>query len=320
MARKTAKQRKKEEKIALLLVGVLVVAALAAAMLASPEFSLWLQRVTGIIQADGPPAKDLWENAPASVHIIDVGQGDAALVCSGGEYALIDAGTPEAAGILVEYLRLAGVQSLKYVVMTHPHSDHIGGMEAVIESFAVETVILPDLALAPYPTTSLFEGVLQAMLDKGTPGVAAAMGAEYPLGGGKITVVHAGLETQDNYNLLSLGLLFEGGGMRFLNTGDGEKQNEAAMLESGQNLGADVFMAGHHGSNTSNTADFVRAANPRLVLVSCGRDNSYGHPHETALASYSEVSAQVLRTDEAGSILMWRDEGGALHHAVTGAA
>ncbi|MDL2214161.1 MBL fold metallo-hydrolase [Clostridia bacterium OttesenSCG-928-O13] len=314
MARKTAKQRKKEKKIALVLVAVLALAALTAAMLASPAFAQWLFRVTGIVQSDGPPAAA--KQAAVSVHVIDVGQGDAVLLCADGEYALIDAGPPEAAGVLVSYLRQAGATHLRYLFMTHPHNDHYGGMEEVLQAVEVEQLVISDMSLAPLPTAITFESLLAAALEKGVHTTQTKQGDVHPLGSGSITVVHGGLATTDNYNLLSLGLLFDAGGLRLLNTGDGEKENENAMQESGLDIAADIFVAGHHGSNTSNGEEFIGAVAPQIVAISCAAGNSYGHPHRSALAAYEAAGARVLRTDKDGTIVVWLAEDGSLQHAV----
>ena len=315
MARRTAKQRKKEKKIVLALVGVLLAAILSAGMMASPAFALWLQTVLGIADTAGPP--ELPADLPVAVHSIDVGQGDATLLYANGEYALIDAGTPESADVLMSYLRKVGVQSLRYVFMTHPHADHIGGMRAVVENFDVQQMILPNFALAPYPTSPVFVELLEVMVQKNIPSQTALLGEAYPLGSGEVTVVHAGLPTTDNYNLLSLGLLFQANSLRFLNTGDAEKLNEAAMLESGIDITANGFAAGHHGSSTSNSRDFIAAVNPQIVIISCAAGNSYGHPHSGPLKAFEAARAAVLRTDKDGSIVLWPGEDARPLYAVT---
>ncbi len=314
MARKTAKQRQKEKKIAALLVGVLLVAVLSAAMLASPAFAVWVQQQLGILQNVGPPKAVIGQ--PVAVHVIDVGQGETILLVADGEYALIDAGPPEAADALAAYLQNAGVHSLRYLFVTHPHADHIGGMEKVLERFAVENVVMPDFSLAPYPTTPLFLGVLEALAAKQVPAQTAAVGAVYPLGDGEVSVLHAGLPTQDNYNLLSPALLFSAGGLRFLNTGDGEKVNEAALLASGADVTADFFAAGHHGSSTSNTAALVQAVGPQMVAISCAAGNSYGHPHSGPLETFAAATGLVLRTDKDGSVAVWPAADGKILYAV----
>ncbi|MGD9559711.1 MAG: MBL fold metallo-hydrolase, partial [Oscillospiraceae bacterium] len=237
---------KAEKRWAAALAGLLALAVLTALMLTLPGFTEALYRLLGITQVKVPVVGT--SDVPVAVHVIDVGQGDAVLLEDHGAFALVDAGPPEAADVVVEYLRLVGVQALDYVVMTHPHADHIGGMQKVSERFEVKKVLLPNFDLAPYPTTSTFVDLLALWLEDEVPAETAKAGQVWPLGQGSLSVVHAGLETDEEHNRLSLGVLFEGGGLRFLNTGDAEKPNERAMLEAGADVAADVFLAAHHGS------------------------------------------------------------------------
>lgn len=314
MAKKASRQKQTEKKIAFILAGVLITAVLAAIMLASPAFALWIKEFFGIADTASPPS--LPQNLQTAVHVIDVGQGNASLLYSAGEYALIDAGTPESSGILQSYLRKAGVQSLRYVFMSHPHADHIGGMAEILENFNVQEMIFPNFELAPYPTSSIFVDVLRVLEERQIPTKTALLGQEYPLGSGQIQVVHGGIETQDNYNLLSLGLLFKANGIRFLATGDGEKENEAAMLESAIDFTANCFVAGHHGSYTSNTKDFIAAVAPQYVAISCAAGNSYGHPHAQPLKTFEQMQVHLLRTDKNSNIVFWPDEDGKICYAV----
>lgn len=311
MARKTKKQIQKEKKIALALLSLLGLAVLSSLLFSAPWLGPLLLRYTGVLTDAGPP--DVGVPTPVAAHVIDVGQGSATLLASDGHFALIDAGPPESKAFLAEYLRRAGVEKLDYLVMTHPHADHIGGMQEVLETFQVQHMILPDFSLAPYPTTPLFEGVLETLLYKNVPTEQAALGLIYPMGNASLSVVHAGLATPDNYNLLSLGILFEAPGLRVLCTGDGEAENERAMVDSGYSLQADLLIAGHHGSYTSNTLAFVEAVAPQVVAISCQKGNSYGHPHNTPLAVFEKVGAVILRTDKDKSILVWPSEGQLLH-------
>ena len=158
-----------------------------------------------------------------------MGQGDAVLLEQNGAFALIDAGEREAADGLVAYLQAAGVAKLDLLVMTHPHADHIGGMQAVLDAFPVDRAVLPDFAKAPMPTTSTFLNLLDAIREKQIPTVTARAGDVFPLGEGTLTVLGDGVAAE-NLNDISLVTLFEAPGLRCLSSGDGEKAVEDAVL------------------------------------------------------------------------------------------
>ncbi len=268
----------------------------------------WDEIYAAVGLAEPLPADDLPENTDA-VHFIDVGQADATLLQSGGEYCLVDAGDTDSEQKLMAYLEERGVTHLKLLVMSHPHADHIGSMAAVLEKIEVEQVLLPDFDKAPYPTTRLFEKVMDAFEASGAVVTTAAPGQSFSVGSGSLQVLAAGVET-DNYNDLSQVLLFESGELSVLLSGDGEKPVEQAALEAGVVPQADVFKAAHHGSDTSNTMEFLQAIQPRYVAISCGLGNSYGHPHAEPLARFEQVGAQVLRTDQDGSVVIAAAENG----------
>ena len=268
----------------------------------------WDEIYAAVGLAEPLPADDLPENTDA-VHFIDVGQADATLLQSGGEYCLVDAGDTDSEQKLMTYLEQRGVTHLKLLVMSHPHADHIGSMAAVLEKIEVEQVLVPDFDKAPYPTTRLFETVMDAIEASGAEVTTAAPGQSFSVGSGSLRVLAAGVET-DNYNDLSQVLLFESGGLSALLSGDGEKPVEQAALEAGAVPRADVFKAAHHGSDTSNTLEFLQAARPQYVVISCGLGNSYGHPHAEPLARFEQVGAQVLRTDQDGSVVIAAAENG----------
>lgn len=237
------------------------------------------------------------------VHFIDVGQGDAVLIANSGEYALIDCGTEACETALLAYLEQLGVDRLKLLVMTHPHADHIGSMDAVIRHVDVELFLLPELDKAKsYPATAGFEHVLTALEEREVPAEEAAEGAQYAVGAGTLTVLSTGVET-DNYNDISVCTRYTADGFSFVDTGDAEADVEQALLQSGADLSATVFKAAHHGSGTSNGPEFLQAVRPQFVVVSCGLNNSYGHPHAAALESYAAVGAAVYRTDLQGSVV-----------------
>lgn len=253
-----------------------------------------------------------------ALHFIDVGQGDAVLIQQDGEFCLIDAGTRESETDLLNYLDSLGVQSIKLLVMTHPHADHIGSMRAVLRHVAVEQVLLPDFSKSKSAPSYTLERVLEEIAAQNVPVVTAQIGQSFPIGEGTLNVLRAGVES-NGFNDISPVLRFDGRGLTFLDTGDGEKAVEENALQGGLPLGSIVFKAGHHGSNTSNLPEFLRAVRPQYVVISCGLGNSYGHPDQEALDSFSAVDAQVLRTDQLGSVvILGTPEGVEIHSARNG--
>lgn len=241
--------------------------------------------------------------AATQIHAIDVGQGDATLIRQGDKWCLIDAGTAASADTLVAYLQQQGVERLDYVVMTHAHADHIGGMPKVLQNFPVGCFILPDFSMAKTPTTAVFTRTLEQLdAQPDCEMLTASVGAQFPLGDGTLTILFAGVPT-DNQNNTSVCTLFESDGVRYLNTGDAEKECEQEMLDMGVEVSADIYKAAHHGSSSSNTAAFLKAVSPSYVLISCGQDNDYGHPHQEVLARFLNSGAQVLRTDLDGTVI-----------------
>ncbi len=263
-----------------------------------------------------PQLPEQAQDAATKIHFIDVGQGDAVLIEQDGCFALIDAGERDAAEDLTAYLQRVGVEKLSLVVMTHPHSDHIGGMRAVLEAFPVDAILLPDFTKAPMPTTSTFTKLLETVRAQKIEALTARVGDVFPLGSGTLTVLSNGVTTE-NLNDLSLVTMFEAEGVRFFSSGDAEKEVERTLLESGASLRADLYKAAHHGSSTSNTQELLEAVRPRVVVVSCGKDNDYRHPHKEALDAFAAVHAAVYRTDQCGTVIAYVDDAGAMQIAVT---
>lgn len=214
-----------------------------------------------------------------SVHFIDVGQGDCTLIKTPEGSMLIDAGENGYEQTVLDYLETQGIDELKYLIASHPHSDHIGGVAEVLEAITVENVIMPKLSESNTPTTATYEKTLKAIKSSGAKVIAANPGNEYSFGEVEFTVV-APFEQDDNLNNMSVVIRLTYGGYSFLFSADAEKAVEKQILESGCDISADVYKVAHHGSSTSNTENFVRAINPTYAVISCGEDNSYGHPHE----------------------------------------
>ena len=243
------------------------------------------------------------EAVSLTVHFIDVGQGDSTLLESRGEYVLIDAGEKEYGGSVVRYLKKQGAKHLKYVIATHPHSDHIGGMTKVINSIDTENFITVETD----QTTRAWLNVLEAVDQNDVNYLDAEAGATYSFGEARFTILAPLSDSYSGYNNYSVVTKVTCGKISFLMTGDAEKQSEKEMLAAGEDLSADVLKCGHHGSSTSSTAAFLKAVNPSYAVISCGENNDYGHPHKETLKKLNLLGCDIYRTDELGTIVAATD-------------
>ena len=236
-----------------------------------------------------------------SVHFIDVGQGDAALILSGGEAVLIDAGPTDAGDTVVKYLKSQGVTKLRAAVATHPHEDHIGGMAEVLNAFPAEVLLLPDKTA----TTRCYEQMLNAAEQAKSKVVVPNRNERlFFESGAQLTFLSpdpdASYSNTNNYSIVSL---FEAGDTRVLFTGDAEQEVEDELLQSGADLRCTVLKVGHHGSHTSSSADFVARANPSVAVISCARDNEYGHPHAETIELLNQLNVETHITAEEGTFV-----------------
>ncbi len=233
-----------------------------------------------------------------SLHMIDVGQGQAILLTCGGKTALIDTGLPDTAGRVVNYLYRAGVRKLDYLFLTHPHSDHCGGARDVARKVGADVLILPEYLSEEAALATAADWVGET----DTPIVITRAGKQYPLGEALLTVLHPAAQNDiDDMNDLSLVLLCEYQGRRMLFTGDISAEVEQSLLPLGK---LDVLQVSHHGSGSASGREFLADTRPALALISCGAGNDYGHPHESVLERLEEVGAQVRRTDREGTLIV----------------
>lgn len=237
------------------------------------------------------------------VHFMDVGQGDATLISCDGYYMLIDAGNNDKGTAVWSYLKQQGVERLDYVIGTHPDADHIGGLDVVLYKFDCGTVIMPEVE----NDTRTYEDVVQAMEEKEYPVTCPMVGETYSLGEASFTVIAPNKDYELDMNASSVGILVEHGENRFLLTGDAEEEAEEDILENGIDISADVYKAGHHGSKTASTEEFLNAVNPEYAVISCGEGNSYGHPHAEVLNRFRSMGIDVFRTDEQGTVVAVSD-------------
>lgn len=236
------------------------------------------------------------------VYFFDVGQGDSILIQSNDHAMLIDAGTNENGPVVVNYLNQLGVTKLDYVIGTHPHEDHIGGLDDVITSFDVKSVILPEKE----HTTKTFEDVLDAVIEKNLTITPASAGDSYTLGDAAFTILGP-LKAYDELNNWSVCLKLTYKETSFMFTGDAEAEAEKDMIAHGTDLSADVLKVGHHGSDTSSCSEFLEAVNPASGVISVGADNSYGHPCAQTLEKLTQRGVAVYRTDVLGTVTALSD-------------
>ena len=243
------------------------------------------------------------------VRFVDVGQGESILIQAGEHAMLVDAGTNESGGTVTDYLHSLNLTKLDYLIGTHPHEDHIGGLDDVILSFDIGTVIMPDVS----HTTRTYEDVLDALLEKNLTVSSPQPGEAFSLGDASFTILspsaEIAAEAQEvgDLNNLSVGIRLVYGSTAFVLCGDAESVSEEAMVQSGLPLKADVLKAGHHGSSTSTCGSFLDAVDPDYAVISCGKDNSYGHPHQETLDRLHAAGVSVFRTDEQGTVIAVSD-------------
>ena len=239
----------------------------------------------------------------ASFHFIDVGQGDATLVLTGDAAVLIDAGTGSSAGSLVAYLETyAG--KLDYLILTHPHDDHVGGADEVLEAIPVERVVMPLVEHNGYT-----ENLLELTEELGIPVFDAKLGGQYTAGDITCTLLGPVHNNYENLNDVSAVIRVDIGGVSMLVSGDAEAEGEADVLAANDPalLDCDLYQVGHYGSSTSTSLEFYTAISPDHCVISCGYGNSYGHPHTTVLSLLTLSGAAVYRTDLEGTIVLDTD-------------
>lgn len=252
------------------------------------------QEPTGQVVA--PIQEQLW------VHFIDVGQADSILLECDGKFALIDGGNVGDGEAVAAYLAMQGVEKLDLVVATHPHEDHVGGLAYVIDSYPVDAVWSSSIP----NSTNAVRNFLKSVSHQDLEVVQPEVGQEFTLGTSTITVLGP-VKEYDELNNLSLVLMVQHGNKRFLLTGDMERVAENDLVDSGADLKADVLKVGHHGSEGASNYIFLREVMPTYAVISCGKDNSYGHPDEATLSRFADAETTVLRTDECSTIIARSD-------------
>lgn len=235
------------------------------------------------------------EDENLRVYYLDVGQGDSILISNEGKNMLIDASTNEMGSTVVNYLNEMGITKIDYLIGTHPHEDHIGGLDNIIKNFDIGTIYMPKVIA----TTKTYEDVIDAIANKNLKVTTPKIGDKFNLGKANCEVMYVG-DNKENYNECSIVIKMDFNGVSYLFTGDADKNVE----ESREWPEIDILKVGHHGSSTSSTNKFLNQIKPKVALISVGKGNSYGHPTQSALDRLNKIGAKVYRTDENETILI----------------
>lgn len=262
--------------------------------------------VSGVVSEttaqSGQETAGVSESGSFTVHFIDVGQADSALVTCDGHSMLIDGGNADDSNLVYSVLQRETEGHLDYVVGTHAHEDHIGGLSGAFETDTADVTFCP---VTEYDSKA-FRNFKTRADERGGGITIPAVGDTFTLGEASVTVVAVNSVPEDTNNT-SIVIRIVYGDTSFLFTGDAEQETEEKILESGQNIESTVLKVGHHGSSTSTSQAFLDAVSPTYAVISCGKDNSYGHPHSETLAKLASAGVEVLRTDELGDIYCTSD-------------
>lgn len=238
------------------------------------------------------------------VHYIDVGQGDSILVQTKDKNILIDAGTRKSSDNLISYLKKQHIKKLDYVIATHPHEDHIGGMPKVIEEFEISNFYAPKKTA----NTKIFKDMILQLKKKNLKINVAKKGISLNLStNSSLDFLAPVKDNYENTNDSSAVVKLTHGNTKFLFTGDAEKTSEKDILNSNEDLSSNVLKVGHHGSHSSSSKEFLDKINPKIAIISCGKNNDYGHPHKETMKELNKRNIEVYRTDIDGNIVLTSD-------------
>jgi len=234
------------------------------------------------------------------IHFFDVGQADSILLISNGQTMLIDAGNNNDGELVVNNIKKLGIAKIDYLIGTHPHADHIGGLDDVINNLDIGQIYMPNIQT----NTKTFEDVLDAISNKGLKVTTPEEGYKFNVGNIECEVILNGkMGTKNNLNLASIVIRAEYKEQSYLFMGDAENKNEETITWKQTN----VLKVGHHGSSTSSSESFLNQIKPQIAIIQVGKDNNYNHPTKQILDRLNILGTKIYRTDENGNILIESD-------------
>ncbi len=302
MAKKKTRSKKNKQKGLRFLFVVILLILGAVALKTIPGAWEFLSKYLPFIEE---PREITVPDGEMAAHFLDVGQGDCSLiVLPSGKTVLIDASVKDEADSILEYLSNQKVARIDYFVLTHPHADHIGSAQKIVEALVIGKVVMPDVTT----DTATFEKLLLTIDKKDIPIHIAKAGEIISLGNANMKILGP-IKKTDDLNNMSIVLRLDYGKTSFMFTGDAEEPSEKDMLKeySEAEFRADVLKVGHHGASTSTSFDFLSAIKPKYAIISCGKDNSYGHPHTETINSLNKLGITYFRTDKVGNIIFSSD-------------
>lgn len=233
-----------------------------------------------------------------NVTVLDVGQGLSVLINCDNHYMLYDGGNGDYSSFLVSYLSKNNITNFDYVFASHYDADHISGLVGVIYNYSISQLIAPNYTAS----SRIYNSFIKAINTKGISITYPTVGTTYPLGSAKIQILAPNSPAYESENDYSVVVKITFGGSSVLITGDATQYSENEMLNNQIGLNSDILVVGHHGSSSSTSSQFLNAVNPQYAVISCERNNSYGHPASDVLERLVSKNITVLRTDLAGTI------------------
>ncbi len=274
-----------------------------AAALITGCISLLICAVVVIINFDAifKSSKSYNKNASDFIEVIDVGQGESILISSEGATALIDTGLYSEYHSVTDTLSKYNISKIDVLLITHLHDDHAGALGILSEIYSISNLILPEVSIES-ESLGIAELAIDRVVEDGGEIYTAKQGMNFNVGNFELTIL-AAFDKMSDENNRSVITMAEIDGKKFLFTGDIEHKAETALLKEDLNLECDVLNVAHHGSSTSSSVEFLEACNPQMAVISVGKDNIYGHPHNEVLALLETRGCEVFRTDLMGNII-----------------
>lgn len=263
---------------------------------------LLLFSISGCSKLDNTSYANPVEGEKIISHYLDVGQGDSNFIeLPNHETILIDAGEAKNSDKIIKYIKNLGYKKIDYVIATHPHADHIGGMKDVIEAFDIGSIYMPKVA----STSKTYENLLLTIQEKNLKIHSGKSGVEIINNENlKIEMLASNSDKYSGYNNYSIVLKITYEDNSFLYMGDAEALSEKEIIE---NVKSDVLKVGHHGSDTSSSQEFLKRVKPSYVIISVGENNSYGHPASSTIKNLEKYTKNIYRTDKNGNIVVISD-------------